>query len=183
MVKYIAIKGDEIHKGTAVELEKELGILAATIRQACYKGHTLREGYQVHKAEDAPVKEIHHNWTMDPEPWIELAGAIANIIITDYQRNPSDYNRKILESSYFQAITLGAIDPSSVKANEDSVFNDFSIDKLEDAMLDLGLTVSDIARLSGLNTSTITKYLTGYFTPREKTIFKLERAVGRNLRK
>lgn len=111
------IRGDEILRGTFRELEEMTGVPIYTIRAACYMDRETKDGYRVYRDEEAPIIVKETVWTKDLEPYLDLAGAIANIIITDYQRNPIDYNRKILESSYFQAITLGAIDPSSIIAH------------------------------------------------------------------
>lgn len=108
------IKGDEILRGTYRELEEMTGVPIYTIRAACYMDRETKDGYRVYRDEEAPIIVKETVWTKDLEPYLDLAGAIAKIIITDYQNNPNTANKAALKSDYFHTITLGEVDPSSI---------------------------------------------------------------------
>ena len=51
-------------------------------------------------------------------------------------------------------------------------------DRLREAMRDAGLTQSDLARATGLNRATISRYLSGEVEPRQDAAHKLSIALG-----
>ena len=51
-------------------------------------------------------------------------------------------------------------------------------DRLREAMQDAGMTQSDLARKTGLNRATISRYLSGEVEPRQDAAHKLAIALG-----
>lgn len=51
-------------------------------------------------------------------------------------------------------------------------------DRLREAMRDAGMTQSDLARATGLNRATISRYLSGEVEPRQEAAHKLAVALG-----